>query len=40
VLDDIGDPQLVRCWAIELALDQVSGGRHIRLAAETLARSW
>jgi hypothetical protein len=40
VLGDVGDPQLVGCWPVEAALDQVSGGRRIGLARDALSGSW
>jgi hypothetical protein len=40
VLGDVGHPQLVGRRPVELALDQVSGGRDVGLATEALARSW
>ena len=33
VLGDVGHPQLVGCRPVEPALDQVSGGRNVGLAA-------
>jgi hypothetical protein len=40
VLGDVGHPQLVGCRPVELALDQVTGGGHVGLAAEALPWSW
>jgi hypothetical protein len=40
MLADIGDPQLIWGRPVEPALDQVSGGRDVGLAAEALRWSW
>src|SRR5215207_3767880 len=40
VFGDVGHPQLVRCWPVESALDQVSGGRDVGLAADQPPGSW
>jgi hypothetical protein len=40
MLGDVGHPQLVWGRSVEPALDQVSGGRHVGLAAEALPGSW
>src|SRR5215212_5505125 len=40
VLGDVGDPQLVWGRPVEAALDQISSGRPVGLAAEGLPWSW
>jgi hypothetical protein len=40
MLGDVGHPQLVWCWPVEAALDQVGGGRDVRLVADQLPGSW
>jgi hypothetical protein len=40
VLGDVGHPQLVWGWPVELALDQIGGGGHGGLAPEGLSGSW